>query len=444
VMVFHDVSKSRAMAQQLNWQATHDTLTGLINRREFEKRLEQALAEAKTDQHQHALLYLDLDQFKIVNDTCGHVAGDELLKQLAVLLQSKLREGDVLARLGGDELGVLLSYCPEDKAQRVAEVLRIAVKEFRFIWENKSFDIGVSIGLVVVDAENVSVAELLSAADMACYAAKDDGRNRIHVYRRGDVDLVQRHGEMQWVNRLTRAVEENRLVLYRQRILSITDPSGAEEHYEILIRLRGENNEIIPPGAFIPAAERYGLMPAVDRWVVRTLFAAMAQQSGRACLENNECSYAVNLSGASLNDDILLEYVREQLLLHSIAPRRIWFEITETAAIANLPKASRFIKEMKALGCRFSLDDFGSGVSSFAYLKNLAVDNLKIDGSFVKDIVDDPIDFAMVQAINQIGHVMGLRTTAEFVENDAILTRLREIGVDYAQGYGIHKPEPFV
>jgi diguanylate cyclase (GGDEF)-like protein len=432
------------MAQQLTWQATHDPLTGLINRREFEIRLGQALAEAQAEQHQHTLLYLDLDQFKIVNDTCGHVAGDELLRQLSALLQSRLREGDVLARLGGDELGVLLAYCPEEQAQRIAENLRLSVKEFRFNWEGKSFDIGVSVGLVVVDAECVSVAELLSAADMACYAAKDDGRNRVHVYRREDVDLVQRHGEMQWVNRLTRAIEENRLLLYRQRILSIAEPTGAEERYEILIRLRGEDDEIIPPGAFLPAAERYGLMPAVDRWVVRTLFAAMAQQAERACLVSDTCSYAVNLSGTSLNDDVLLEYVREQLLLHRIVPQRIWFEITETAAIANLPKASRFIQEMKALGCRFSLDDFGSGVSSFAYLKNLAVDNLKIDGSFVKDIVEDPIDDAMVQAINQIGHVMGLRTTAEFVENDAILTRLREIGVDYAQGYGIHKPEPFV
>ncbi len=444
VMVFHDVSQSRAMAQQLTWQASHDTLTGLINRREFEKRLAQALTEAKTDHHQHVLLYLDLDQFKIVNDTCGHVAGDELLKQLAVLLQTKMREGDVLARLGGDELGVLLSYCPEEQAHRVADNLRLTVREFRFNWEGKSFDIGVSIGMVVIDAECLSVGELLSASDMACYAAKDSGRNRIHVYRREDLELAQRHGEMQWVNRLTRAIEEDRLVLYRQRILSIADPSGGDEHYEILVRLRGENDEIIPPGAFIPAAERYGLMPAVDRWVIRTLFAAMAQQTERACLESSTCSYAVNLSGTSLNDEMLQDYVRQQLLQYNIAPRRIWFEITETAAIANLPKATRFIREMKALGCRFSLDDFGSGVSSFAYLKNLPVDNLKIDGSFVKDIVDDPIDFAMVQSINQIGHVMGLRTTAEFVENDAILSRLREIGVDYAQGYGIHRPEPFL
>jgi diguanylate cyclase (GGDEF)-like protein/PAS domain S-box-containing protein len=444
VMVFHDVSQSRAMAEQLTWQATHDTLTGLINRREFEKRLAQALAEAKTDGREHVLLYLDLDQFKIVNDTCGHVAGDELLKQLALLLQSKLREGDVLARLGGDELGVLLSYCPAEQAGRVAENLRQTVKDFRFNWEGKSFDIGVSIGMVVIDAECFSVGELLSAADMACYAAKDGGRNRIHVYRREDIELAQRHGEMQWVNRLTRAIEEDRLVLYRQRILAIAEPSGDEEHYEVLIRLRGENDEIIPPGAFIPAAERYGLMLAVDRWVIRTLFAAMAQQARRACTESSDCSYAVNLSGTSLSDEALQDYVREQLLHYNIAPRRIWFEITETAAIANLPKATRFIKEMKALGCRFSLDDFGSGVSSFAYLKNLAVDNLKIDGSFVKDIVDDPIDYAMVQSINQIGHVMGLRTTAEFVENDAILSRLREIGVDYAQGYGVHRPEPFV
>ncbi len=444
VMVFHDVSQSRAMAQKLTWQATHDTLTGLINRREFEKRLSQALADAKTEHHQHVLLYLDLDQFKIVNDTCGHVAGDELLKQLATLLQTRLREGDVLARLGGDELGVLLSYCPEDQARRVADTLRLTVKEFRFNWEGKSFDIGVSIGMVVIDTECLSVGELLSAADMACYAAKDSGRNRTHVYRREDMELAQRHGEMQWVNRLTRAIEQDRLLLYRQRILSIADPSGNEEHYEILIRLRGENDEIIPPGAFIPAAERYGLMPAVDRWVIRTLFAALATQAERAGFENNDCSYAVNLSGTSLNDEMLQDYVREQLLLYAIAPRRIWFEITETAAIANLPRASRFIKEMKTLGCRFSLDDFGSGVSSFAYLKNLAVDNLKIDGSFVKDIVDDPIDYAMVQSINQIGHVMGLRTTAEFVENDAILSRLHEIGVDYAQGYGIHRPEPFV
>lgn len=444
VMVFHDVSMSRAMAQQLTWQATHDTLTGLINRREFEKRLAAALAETRGTRHQHALLYLDLDQFKIVNDTSGHVAGDELLKQLSVVLQTRLREGDVLARLGGDELGVLLTYCPEEQARRVAESLRVTVKEFRFNWEGKSFDIGVSIGLVIVDAESLSVAELLSAADMACYAAKDRGRNRIDVYRREDVELSRRHGEMQWVSRLTRAIEENRLVLYRQRMLAITDDlAGDERHYEVLVRLRGENDEIIPPGAFLPAAERYGLMPAVDRWVIRTLFAAIGGAAGAKGTAPIS-SYAINLSGTSLNDEVLLDYVREQLLQFRIAPRRIWFEITETAAIANLPKAVHFIKEMKGLGCRFSLDDFGSGVSSFAYLKNLAVDNLKIDGGFVKDIVDDPIDFAMVQSINQIGHVMGLRTTAEFVENEAILARLREVGVDYAQGYWIHRPEPFL
>jgi len=449
VLVLRDVTQERSIERQLSWQASHDALTGLVNRREFEKRLEQTAIAARTSSQQHALCYLDLDQFKVVNDTCGHIAGDELLCQVTNLFQSQIRASDTLARLGGDEFGLLLNHCPLESAVQVANKLREQLQKFRYMWHEKTFTIGVSIGVVAIDANTQSVTSILSAADAACYAAKNKGRNRVHVYQADDRELAIQRGQMQWIARLTQALEENRFRLYYQPIVKSTQASSSvEEHYEILLRLVDETGNLVMPGAFIPAAERYNLMHRIDRWVIRTLFASVREQYQENTNPSQlhpgvrDCVYAINLSGASLNDEQLIDFVREQLTLHQIPPQMICFEITETVAITNLAQAAQFMRSLKQIGCRFALDDFGSGMSSFAYLKNLPVDYLKIDGGFVKQIVDEPIDLAMVEAINHIGHVMGIQTIAEFVENQTILEKITAIGVDYAQGYSIAKPRP--
>ncbi|MBR8834806.1 MAG: EAL domain-containing protein [Stigonema ocellatum SAG 48.90 = DSM 106950] len=449
VMVFHDVSDTRSLSRQLSWQASHDALTGLLNRRKFEYHLEQTINHAKTHNQQHALCYLDLDQFKIVNDTCGHFAGDELLRQVTRLFQSQVRKTDTLARLGGDEFGLLLNQCSLEYAQRIANDIREKVQEFRFIWEDKVFTIGVSIGLVIIDNKAENIAKILSFADAACYAAKNRGRNRVHIYQVDDLDLAQQQGEMQWVTRLGHALEENRFRLYYQPIVPVLGSELNTEHYEVLLRLQDETGSLVSPMAFIPAAERYNLMHLIDRWVIRTLFATQGQHycdTWNRCQDQN-CQYsylyAINISGASINDEQFIEFLHEQFALHQIPPQMICFEITETIAIANLSKASQFISELKSLGCSFALDDFGSGMSSFTYLKNLPIDFIKIDGSFIKQILDNPIDSAVVEAINHIGQVMGLKTIAEFVENDAILEKIKALGVNYAQGYGIAPPRPF-
>lgn len=438
VFIFHDVSRARSMARQLAHQASHDFLTGLVNRHEFERRVGRALTRAQQESVTHALCFLDLDQFKVVNDTCGHVAGDELLRQLAQALSRKVRRRDTLARLGGDEFGVLLEHCSPGQAARVAHELLATIQEFRFVWEGKPFALGVSIGVVPVTAESESLASLLRDADAACYAAKERGRNRVHFYEPNDVLLAVRQGEMQWVSRITSALEEQRFRLYGQVISPLVPRAGEPARLEVLLRLMERDGTIIAPGAFIPAAERYNLMGAVDRWVVREVTALYERLVHRGPVP----IVSINLSGASLGDPSMLAYVREALARHALPPEALCFEITETAAIANLSLAAQFIRELKAMGCWFALDDFGSGMSSFAYLQSLPVDALKIAGAFLRHIESDPIEHAMVEAITRVGHVMRLKVVAEGVENLETLETLRTLGVDYAQGYAIGEPVP--
>ncbi|MGM0679829.1 MAG: EAL domain-containing protein, partial [Pseudomonadota bacterium] len=435
IMVFHDVAVTRQLTREMSWQASHDVLTGLYNRSELENRLKKMLDNARKEDEVHAFLYLDLDQFKVVNDTSGHIAGDELLKQLSFLLQQQVRETDTLARLGGDEFGVLLSRCNKEKAKEIANKLRATVNDFRFIWKDKAFDTGVSIGIIEINAQSRDVTDILSSADIACYAAKDLGRNRIHVYQPDDEELATRHSEMQWVTHIKKALEEDRFILYAQSIVPVATDSGYAEHKEILVRMLDADNNIIPPFTFIPSAERYNLMPAIDKWVIDHAF---------LYLQDHPSSITINISGNSLGDSDFLDYVKHKLNEYRLEPSNICFEITETSAITHLTTAERFIRELKKLGCRFALDDFGSGLSSFTYLKNLSVDYLKIDGSFVREINQNPIDYVMVKAINEVGHAMGITTIAEFVENDEILRTLRNIGVDFAQGYGIDRPTPLL
>jgi diguanylate cyclase (GGDEF)-like protein/PAS domain S-box-containing protein len=450
VMVFHDVTQTRALTKQLIWQANHDPLTELVNRRKFERCVEQALKSAQAQGHNHVLCYLDLDQFKIVNDTCGHGAGDKLLCQITALLQTQVRKTDTLARLGGDEFGVLLHQCSLSQALRVANEMREGIQGFQFFWQEQTFKIGASIGLINIDANSESFSDILSTADAACYTAKNKGRNRVHIFQTDDQELLQQRDEMQWATRITQALEEDRFCLYFQSIAAIASTEKNAEHYEVLLRLRDEEDRLIPPMAFIPAAERYGLMHLIDRWVIRTLFATQGehyQNIWKRCqIQGGSCNalYAINLSGASINDDRFIEFLHEQFALYQIPPQLICFEITETLAIANLAKANQFIKELQQLGCHFALDDFGSGMCSFSYLKNLPVDYLKIDGEFIRNISDNPIDAAIVEAMTRISHLMGMKVIAEFVENDDILERIKVLGLDYAQGYGISKPHPLV
>jgi diguanylate cyclase (GGDEF)-like protein/PAS domain S-box-containing protein len=441
VMVIQDVSSTRKLTQQLSYHASHDMLTGLYNRRKFEEYLGETLLGVKAEEREHSLCYLDLDQFKIVNDTCGHIAGDELLRQLPALLNDVLRSGDIVARLGGDEFGILLQNCNTRQARIIADKIRQQIKNFKFAWEERTFTIGASIGVVGIDAENCEMSRILSAADMACYAAKDSGRNRVHVYEQADELASSRHGESHWSARITQALDQNLFRLYRQPIVGIGVSGNKEEHFEVLVRMIDENGSIIPPSAFIPAAERYNLMAGVDRWVIREVFRMVADNDPADPILGTGKVISINLSAESLNHEDLVEYILAQKQELGITLENICFEISESVAITNLSKVAAFIAHMKKHDCTFALDDFGSGLSSFSYLKTLPVDYLKIEGSYIKDVSRDPIDRAMVVSIQRMGVELRLNIIAEWVEDEATLNVLKEIGVDFVQGYHFGRPE---
>lgn len=438
LLVCEDVTETHLLGEQIAYQASHDALTGLANRSEFDRTIQKAVVSAHTDNTEYALCYLDLDQFKVVNDTCGHLAGDELLRQLGDLLRKHIRQHDFVARLGGDEFGVLMNSCSLSQAFLACEKLRDMIRDFHFAWEDRSFTIGVSIGISAINGTSGNAVNLLKEADAACYAAKDKGRNRVHVFRPDDEELALRQGEMQWVEKIQQGLEHNRFCLHGQLIVPL---NGHREglHFETLLRYRDDKGHIIPPGAFLPAAERYNLASALDRWTISHLFEWIARTPD---FLNKLSLCSINLSGLSLSDENMLMFISKQFSQWAIPTHKICFEITETAAIANLTYAAKFISQLREQGCLFSLDDFGSGLSSFAYLKNLPVDFIKIDGLFVKDILDDKVDLAMVKSINEVGHVMNKKTIAEFVENEQIFNLLNVLGVDFAQGYGVGKPVP--
>ncbi|MCG7922284.1 MAG: EAL domain-containing protein [Candidatus Thiodiazotropha lotti] len=433
--------EARRLAEdRLHHMAFHDSLTNLKNRHELEQALQKALEEARHANQSHAFMYLDLDQFKVVNDTCGHMAGDELLRQISAVLKKRVRGSDLLARLGGDEFGVLLLNCPLDRAEQLANILRETVEAFRFIWEGRPFNTSVSIGLVDITPMTKSGIEVLSNADMACFAAKSRGRNRVHIYTAEDDELALRRDEMQWVSRINSALSEDRFLLYQQPIVPLVAVEGPC-HTEVLLRMQGPDGEIISPGAFIPAAERYDLMQRLDRWVVNSIFTYLGEH--RQDRDRGQLFF-INLSGTSLSDPDFFEFIRERMNRLKVSPRSICFEVTETAAINNLEITESFIQEIREMGCHFALDDFGAGLSSFSYLKSLSVDFLKVDGSFVKQVEEDEMSRAIVDAINTIGHVAGLKTIAEFVERQQTREMLQSMGVDFAQGYGIQRPQPLI
>jgi diguanylate cyclase (GGDEF)-like protein len=447
VLLLRNMTREREYISNLAWQATHDGLTGLLNRVEFERRLGEALSASprgEDDQRASALMILDLDQFKVVNDTFGHAAGDAMLRDLAQRICHDLPEGAVVGRLGGDEFGVLVNRCRIEEAEQIAERLRQDLGAFVWAWETHTLSTSVSIGIVDLRQSGLSIEMAMRYGDIACYMAKERGRDRVQLAVAGDNELTRHASEMSWCGRIKDALAHDRFCLYAQSVRAIgpsardNDAAKRQRHVEILLRMTGESGEIIAPGAFMPAGERYGLMSAIDRWVVRAVFAQLADAS-RA----DDCEYAINLSGASIGDERFLEFLHEQFRQTGIAPESICFEVTETTAVANLGAAIRFIQELKRRGCKFALDDFGAGMSSFGYLKHLPVDYLKIDGSFIKDMLNDPVNLEMVGAINDIGHSMGRLTIAEYVESAEIVTALQTIGVDYVQGFHIGRPQPW-
>jgi diguanylate cyclase (GGDEF)-like protein/PAS domain S-box-containing protein len=438
LLVCEDITEQKRLSEKLSYQASHDSLTGLVNRREFENRISKAIENTKIDDNEHALFFLDLDQFKIINDTCGHLAGDHLLREIVSLISPLIRQGDTLARIGGDEFGVLLEKCAIQQAQSIGEQIRQKINDYRFVWEDREMSIGVSIGVVPINSATPSITIAMSDADAACYLAKDAGRNRLHIYQQGDEDIATRHGEMTWVNKIQQALNNDRFILAAQQITGLNEEFRHDRHYEILVRMIDESGDTVAPGEFLPAAERYNLTPSIDRWVISNTFSWFSSHPD--ILETlTLCS--INLSGNTLSDDTFTDFLFQQFEQYNIPSQKICFEITETSAISNLDVAQRFFHSFsKELRCKFSLDDFGTGLSSFAYLKTMPVDYIKIDGQFVKDITSDQIDMAMVRSINEIGQIMGKKTIAEFVESEQILKQLKLIGIDYVQGYHIARP----
>jgi diguanylate cyclase (GGDEF)-like protein/PAS domain S-box-containing protein len=437
VLVVRDVTTSREISRQLEYQASHDTLTGLFNRRQFEWHAERALEDARHEGITHAICYMDLDQFKVVNDTCGHYAGDRLLVELAKLIKTKTREKDVVGRLGGDEFGVLLHDVTLDQAAFYAAEIRNSIRDYRYAFENHVFQVGVSIGVVPLGGDTGSLADAFSAADVACYVAKDKGRNQIYVSRLNDVEQARRQLEMQWSARIPLALKEDRFVLHHQQILPLSDDPALAPRCELLVRMVDNDGTLIPPNKLIPAAERFRHMADLDRWIIHHALELIA---GRHATQGFR-SYAINLSGQSLGQADLLGYVKREILRSGVDPQLITFEITETAAIHNVALAAQFMADLKRMGCQFALDDFGSGLSSFGYLKMLPVDYLKIDGSFVRNMLRDSHDHSIVIAITQIAKTLGIRCVAEFIEDHDTLIALKEIGVDYGQGFYLHRPE---
>ena len=439
LMVASDISEQRQLTELLSYQASHDNLTELYNRREFERHVRRALQAAGGGGPASAVLYIDLDQFKLINDTSGHLAGDQLLSQLAVVMSELVAPGDMLARLGGDEFGVLMHEVGEAGAMAAAERLRTRIEGHIYAWEQRSYTVSASIGVVLLDQPGLTLREALAQADTACYLAKDHGRNRIHLFSGHDAETIRRRGEMEWASRLRWAIDEDRLLLDYQEVRPLRDGAGGDPHLELLLRLRDEDGRVVAPGAFLPAAERYGLVPQLDRWVIAEAIANFGRLHGSG-RPPGRCS--LNLSAATLEDESLADYVLGLIQRHGVPPSRLCFEITETEAVRNLARAVRFIERLRGFGCLVALDDFGAGMSSFGYLKNLPVDIIKIDGSFIRDIEADPMSRSIVDAITEIGHQRGLEVVAEWVGDVRTIEILRALRVDYGQGFALHRPEP--
>ena len=439
VLVLHDRSQLNDLRLSIAERARYDKLTGLFNRHEFDRCLANLVEDAEASGRTHALLYIDLDQFKVINDTCGHQAGDELLRQVGTQLRKVVQFGDIVSRLGGDEFGILLCSIESDEAVGVAKRVCQDIASIRFAWGSYSFAIGASVGVSVINSWTRHPDAALREADSACYAAKDKGRNRVHLYAENDRQLSKRHGEMRWLSRINKALDEDRLRIVQQRIAPI-QPGIHRDMAEILVRIESPEGEQIAPGAFIPAAERYNLMPLVDRWVIRKVLEQLA--GGNAEHDPIE-RYTINLSGLSLGDPDFLSYIVKEFERLSVDPRRICFEVTETAAVASYTRAVRFMSLLREIGCRFALDDFGSGMSSFGYLRELPVDYLKIDGMFVRNLEIDPFHRAIIKSIIDVDHAAGMQTIAEHVDSDGALDILRELGADYVQGFFIDRPVPF-
>ena len=444
VVLLQDISESKRKEERLNYLAQHDVLTGLLNRREFKRRLDLRLTSPESPDELLTLCYIDIDQFGIINNSCGQTAGNELLKQISTLITSQMHEAEIIGRLGGDEFGVLFTDCTIERAQHICNTLLQTMKSFHFNWEEQSFDIALSIGLTGFSPSNENISGVLSAAHIACNMAKARGHNHLHIYHAGDIELIKEYGDMRLISRITQALNEERFRLMIQPIAALQEQATSPHHYEVLVKMRDEKGRTINPDNFIPAAERYVLMPAIDRWVINNLFSTQGDNLRQWSEELNRDTFlfAVNLSGCSLNDEGFLNYLLRQFTEWRIPYQSICFEITETAAVSSLERAQHLINRLREQGCSFALDDFGTGLSSYSYLKDLPVDYLKIDGAFVRNFTIDRVNQAMVESINQVGHALGLKTIAEWAENQTALERLQAMGVDYAQGYGVGKPRP--